>query len=287
MAMDESNEGDRPSIDLQRDNINDTERQVDASVYTLAGVFGAVALPPGMPDYLKAAIDDKVEAARRVAQESGFVIADNADLIGGKTREERRREADDETADALRSASATERQREDWERKVHDLAGQHLTGAEWADMARELQPGEKGHNWLVDYLVAQGKTKEEAEKTASDMQLAASGTSKPEADRTREENEAITRVNSNPESATILKHYQQAREEGFPPVAQSTTGFTNTSQKASVDAGAAALDAMFPSAPDLTEHHRAAVAATQPLDQPPSPPLPPTPKPTAVAGLDL
>jgi len=117
-----------------------------------------------MPDHLKIAIEERISEAQAAAGEAGFLL--DGSRIDGKAAAERRREVDDEAFDNLRSrmAAKQERDRQEWAQQTHEFAGQKLTGEEWADISRELSSGGKGQQWLIDYLVSQGQTKEQAEK---------------------------------------------------------------------------------------------------------------------------
>lgn len=269
------------SLDSVVELPNDSE-QFDQAAYAAASIFNAVALPKGMPDYLKFAIEAQAERER---VQPGPMTATNDTTESKEDREKKATERAAEQAGLI--VQAQQREREEWAQAQHSFGTTTMTGTEWRQLADELGSDSAGHRWLMEYLLRQGKTEEEAEQTARDMKLAADGLSKPERDRTADERAAMQRIEANPESAQIIRDYKDAQEQGFPPAAERASKLTNTKQAASTNAGADALDAPFAGAPDLSEHHRAALSAATPLDAPQiAAAALPAPQPTASAGLD-
>ena len=127
--MDEGEEGDRPSNDLQRDNIKDAERQVVAMADAIAPslVFNNAALPPNLPDHLKSALLTKADQAREAAIDAGFVRPSAIDGIASLSREERQRREDEKNSEYLGVVMAQEerrrREQEEWSRTKSTVGG--------------------------------------------------------------------------------------------------------------------------------------------------------------------
>jgi hypothetical protein len=127
--MDEGREGDRPSIDLQRDDIKDTERQVDeaiANAIAPALAFNSAALPANLPDHLRVHLEAKADQDRDAAVEAGFAIPSADDIASGRTPDQRAKERDQgyTLADlVLDDMEDQRREREAWQRQSHSFAG--------------------------------------------------------------------------------------------------------------------------------------------------------------------
>jgi hypothetical protein len=158
---------DRP-IDLRRDNEHDAEAQIDASVLSLAGVFGAVAFPPDLPDHIKDAILKRAEQAREAA--GHFVIdndrpSKNSDKGANDERdyalieltqqlEQQRREAENEAA---------------WLGSSHTYAGQTLSGEEWMQMRDWFGNEDNVAAWEDAMMAETGESREEVRQTGGKM----------------------------------------------------------------------------------------------------------------------
>lgn len=298
--------------------------------------------------WVQEAIKSRANFAQRLPGTAELTIGNGPGSLGNLTPEERKRKADEESAewtDVLaeigeRKREERSREQQQWDETVHSFAGQELTGKEWAELAESMKKGGKGHDWLIEYFMAKGSTPEQAEQKAKDMELMASGMSKPESERTPEEKEAIEKGKNNPETEDAFKKYREAQSSGFPPLSAENAAASRSDQKTSVDTGNEALDVdsqpairqaaelhdaggqqssqastltegvvipalvdrqakltpdttpnlgeqLFASAPDLGEHHKAALAATEPLDAKKPVQVAAAPQPNASAGLDV
>lgn len=268
---------------------SDFDGQAGLATY-VAPIFNAVAYPANLPNFKIEALER--EAALIQQQPSHIVFLDNDSRSNPEAKAKREREADDRADVQIgiimqNQQWEQERQREEWMRTEHSFAGQTLTGKQWSEIASDLKEGGTGHDWLIHYLMQHGQSHQDAEKAVKDMQLAASGMSKPARDRTSDEVAAMKRVKENPVAADAYDHYREHRSVGFDTVTPDDPALSRADRSTSVSARADALDGGITGAPDLTAHHRSAVAAIQPLDSRPAP-LPPAsqPMPSAAAGLD-
>lgn len=262
----------------------DDNRQFDTSTYVAALAFNeAASLPRDMPEWLKAMIHGQAETVRQAAALDPLTLAR---LPQREAEAERKKAGDDYAADQLAMITA-QIERERWATTQHSFAGATMTGAEWRTVADELKDGGAGREWLMEYLLRQGRTEEQAKEEADDMELAARGMSELEADRTDEEREAMRRIESDPQKREVFQRYLDQRARGFENTASNELSSGHTGNAATVDDGADALAGGITTPFDLTDHHRAAVAATEPLNN-----LPPlsaivAPQPQKAAGLDI
>lgn len=275
-------------IEVQRDNIKNTERDFDPAVYTAARIFNAVALPDDMPDYLKDAIDAKAEQAKISAQEAGFIATDTNRLIDGKTIQERQRDKDEENrlyvAAVVKDAEQRlERERKEWARQTHSFAGVNMSGEEFGAIGADLKRDSALRQWLIERLMKDGKTRSEAENKADIIADATTIMAKPESQRTDEEREKVKRAEQDPEIRKIMPKLAEQHR-------QMDAGMN---QQQSLNAGKSesvtARSDLFASAPELKNHYGVALTATEPLQptQKIAPPAPMTPAPSGMAGVEI
>lgn len=220
MGMDEDNEGDPPSIDLQRDSTNDTERQVDAIASAIAPslVFGAVALPPGLPDYRKIELESRTEQAKISAQEAGFVAADTGRVFDGKTLQERERDKDEENRLYVASVvqeveQRLERERQEWARTSSTVGGVTMTGAEWAKLADRLRDDDDLRRRIMDVFEKRGMTKQEAEARYERVADIAEIAAIPPSQRTDEQKATMKQAEADPTLKQDMKDVQSVAQE--------------------------------------------------------------------------
>lgn len=190
------------SIDLARDDTKDSERQVDASAYALAGVFGSVALPAGMPDYVRNAILDRAEQARDAA---GDLIIDNRlNPNDAKTRQAKADSEDDDNLSQMAQIvrqEMQEREREEWSRTRSTVAGVTMTGAEWRQFAERLRTDEDLRRRLTERFEKEGATPDEAQRRIDRAAQSAEAASIPQSQRTPEQ----TKVLADPQAKADLR----------------------------------------------------------------------------------
>lgn len=177
--MDDNTGGSGPSIDLQRDNEQDTERQVDAIAYAIAPslIFNAVALPPNLPDHLLNALITKAGQDREAAMEAGFIMSSNEQLIDGKTPQERDKERDDKAVSyaALMMEELDERrQREEasyqeWRQTRHTYAGKAMGGEDWDRMMNWFRDPANAADWEDAMIAETGQSRNEVRETGGKM----------------------------------------------------------------------------------------------------------------------
>lgn len=228
--------------------------------------------------------------------EGGWTIGNGSGPVTQETPQERRERIEQEQLEAMRDGLEDtqrqlkeEREREEWSNSTHSFAGADLTGEEWGELGDELGKDGKLRQWLVTRLMKDGKTtKAQAEKNADTLSLAFQGMSKPESQRSEEENAAIKKVDETPELKKVVPAVAEQFTSGTPLTAEADKSAMAGQRSASVASGGD----LFASAPALTQHHQAAVAATEPLDAPKAPIRiaaleKPAPVAAASAGLDF
>ena len=213
-----------------------------------------------------------------------------------------------------------------WQQSSHTYAGQTMTGKEWGDLAAELKKDGPLRDWLMEKMMADGKSKEEAKKMTDQVALLAQMQSMPKSHWTPEMKALDEEMEAHPALKKELKAYVAEGNEHKAATlnlgntsGRNTAKLTSTTKEVSVSAGADVLNegsppaneptiivapAMasnitsillerstvakkdFPNAPDLTTHHRAAVAAHEPLEAKPLQ-VAAVPQPAAAAGLDV
>jgi hypothetical protein len=160
--MAESEERNSDLINLRRDDIINSEAQVDASALALAAVFNSVAFPPNLPEYLKEIILDRAEQARDA---EGSFAADNT-MNPEDRRRKAERDADDDNLSQLANIvqqQRDEREREEWSRTKSTVAGVSMTGAEWAQLAERLRNDSELKEALISKFQKRGMSAVDAE----------------------------------------------------------------------------------------------------------------------------
>lgn len=195
-------------IDLPLDNTKDTERQVDASAYALAAVFGSVALPLGMPDYRKAAILDRAEQDRDAA---GDMVIDNRMHAGPEQlrRKQEEVESDDTISQYVQfgeQRQREQRERAEWSQKRSTVGSVTMNGAEWAQLADRLRENGDLRQKLIETFERRGATHEEAVTRVDLVAEAAHVASIPPNQRTEEQRALMDdpRIASDLETADSL-----------------------------------------------------------------------------------
>lgn len=162
------------------------------------------------------------------------------------------------------------------------LAGMTMTGTQWQSLSNDLKEDGALRDWLVEQMMRDGKTREEAERKTDEMADVYGAMAKPPSQRSNEEREAIKRAESDPEFRRYTKMAVDRKQELSAAADQRQSA--DADRAASVDDGSD----LVASAPDLSAHHRVAVAATPPVASPLPPPVPQAPQSSpGMAGLDV
>lgn len=295
---------DTGTIDFDSDDGQDTGIEVDAATIVAAAVFNAVAMPSGMPDFQRASIERRADETREAAVEAGFVKASAGDLIDGRTREQRQKDAADEAQSYLASFIAQEERRrreEAWDASRVAIGGVAMSGEEW-DAAYEFLSDPKMRERLVQSMTrTKGWSKDRAEKAADDaLTLAQIAQKKKDGTITAaDETKATEITRRNPDAAEMVKEAARMKAGRGYDADVTTSGSaisflsddagTATSEyqnlvKASAARMKAGDDSAFTSAPSLVSHFEAARDApiVKPVAEPPKPVSP-----LLVAQLDV
>lgn len=231
---------------------------------TCANSFNAVALPPGF---------ERLNVNRLLSANMRMEFSTNG--IGGITElngiklgkdGEPEEEEDEKNLDRLRDViEQANEERKQWAQASHSFAGVEMTGAEWGEFSNELKSNSALRQWLLAKMMKDGKTRGEAEALINKLAEAARIQSIPESQRTEEEKQLLLEINNDREAKTYLA---QAREMDKSSAPQSilTQTASNATTVNSVNARADIFEG-FSTAPNLSQHHRAAIAAVEPLDQ--------------------
>ena len=225
-------------------------------------------------------------------------------------REEKKRKAEEDaeeefegSVDRVKAEEKREREREAWSKATHSYAGMDLTGEEWGELSEKLSSNSPLRKWLVDKLMAKGKTRAESEKTADEVALLAKMQSIPKdqwtdemkaldaqlaanPERREELNELLRDSATNKMSGIDVKVDGQARAasqdrstEAFDDQLDTGLSQADATKLAGLNAAIAEIqkpkqkvtagsneDRSFASAPNLGEHFDEATGATVPLD---------------------
>ncbi|AUW58052.1 hypothetical protein C1T17_07960 [Sphingobium sp. SCG-1] len=222
--------------------------------------------------------------------------------------EKDKQEADEQFEEIYESMARVheeEQERQKWAQETHKYAGIEMTGAEWGEFADRLKGDTPLRKWLLEKLKKEGKTETEAQKTVDEVALLAKMQSLPQSQWTDNMKALDREMKANPEKASELQKVLRSANdrnaandrdkefEGPKTAMQQIAENANTAQ-ASTDARDQMLsadtgkvisipavatsvasataqgneDRAFASAPDLGEHHRAAMIAKEPLDAP-------------------
>ena len=175
-----------------------------------------------------------------------------------KSEEEKRI---DQLRDAVAFADELrERQRDEWEKQVHSFAGANLTGEQWGELGTELQEGGVLKEWLIARLMKGGNTRDDAEKKAKEITDIARILAKPEREWTQGERAQVENGKRNEEFQEVMPELAEQSMKGTHSLAVSQAAHSSTQK--SVEA----REDAFASAPDLSQHHAAALSAQTPLD---------------------
>jgi len=268
-------------------------RNYDAVTLAMAGSFGSVI--PGVVEAARFNLVWNTERNGEASISNGGGPLDEyfREMFDGPALGEDRDDKDDgwdqyvEVAEQRRERET--RLREEWAGTSSELAGVEMNGEDWEGLANDIAPGGKLYKTLIDWYMQRGRTRAEAEKKAADDQEIYKIQSTPPALRTQEEHHTLDRAKSDPEFLAATQMLNQQRMEGPTPnnALERKSQTSDLTESISSGADAFALDAPtapatdisknrivlrsedavpFPSAPDLTEHHQAALAATEPLD---------------------
>ena len=192
---------DTGTIDLPSDNSRNSGRQVNASVYTLAAVFGAVTLPDGMPDYLKEHIEREANFAQMLDTAGLTIGGFGGGPLDQKTKEERQQEHDDEAGAQLAATFEEiehQREREEWSHTLSTVGGVEMTGAEWRTLAQRLRDDQDLHRRLIEAFEKRGMTEAEAETRYERVADVAEIAAIPPGQRTEEQTAAFEKANADP-----------------------------------------------------------------------------------------
>lgn len=269
------------------------------------------------PEWFQQAAQTRANMMQRLPGTSEWTIGNGVGSLDQLTPQERARKEDEEalerlenTIDDIEQEYQRRQEREEYSRSLHRYGDVEKTGAEWAKFADTLQNSPWLKKQSTDQMKKDGKTPKEADDLYQMMILRARMNSMPESDWTPEMRELAAKLKADPKlDADIQKYTKHADDRtkvydtslatkndgtASTPAASGsdllaeTNGMidssvargTISSSAASWIMAASGEERPFPSAPNLTDHHRQAVAALAPLDSPklPVPTItPPTP----------
>ncbi|MEJ7925632.1 hypothetical protein WG908_02535 [Sphingobium sp. AN641] len=235
---------------MQRDNINDTKRQVDtiASAIAPSLVFGAVALPPGLPDYRKIELESRAEQAKISAQEAGFVAADMSRAFDGKTIQERDKDEENRlyVASLVQEVEQRlERERQEWSRTSSTVSSVTMTGAEWAKLADRLRNDDDLRRRIMDVFEKRGMTKQEAEARYERVADIAEIAAIPPSQRTDEQKATMKQAEADP---TLKRDMEDARQAQLGRAPARSTGLAENFEAAASSQSVATAQAVTPPA---------------------------------------
>lgn len=246
-------------------------------------------------------------------------------LINFQNQQEQKKEKDAEAASDEASEISgdiqkqQQKEREEWAQAQHSYAGIEMTGEEWGEFSDKLKGDTPLRKWLLEKLKKQGKTDAQANEMADQMSLLAKMQSLPPSQWTPEMKALDTKLDADPTLKKELERNLQETKKAEAIVEvnnqrvvanleiAATGTETSIAAKADILAQSAGPEAAlttiptykatseeertFPTAPDLGEHHRAAMEAKVPLDTSKQlasfipPPTPATPAPGG--GFDV
>ena len=240
------------------------------------------------------------------------------DTLNGITRREMREEEEEQEIKELGIQLAEQREQDlkRWREDMHTYAGVTMSGEEWDELGNELSNKDsKLRRWYIDRLKSQGKTAQQAEQLADKVALRMKMNGLPESQWTPEMKALDAEMNSSPTLKAEVDSGIEAVADQAKRNASLDREAVASKQEVSVDrrsdllaeevpadrasqrpsprsetASANQKDGLFTSAPDLTTHHAASLAATKPLDVPK--PATPTvvaaaPAPSDAGGLSI
>jgi hypothetical protein len=156
-----------------------------------------------------------------------------------------------------------------------------MTGAEWGELGDDLSRDTPLRRWLIERMMKDGKSREQAEHKADEMADVYHALAKPESQRTEAETAAVEKAKTDPDYPRYTGGL--SKQKGLLVADDDKRSSFTRSTPESVEA----RSDMFASVPDLSSQHKIALAATVPAASPaPSPVAPVTAQP-GMAGLDL
>jgi len=233
--------------------LSDDNEQFDPATYVVALAFNDAALPPNMPEWLKAAIQARADQLRS--------DPDNLMLAGQVSeRDAKQKRIDDANEELLSQLSQVAQQREAWASGEHRFAGVSMTGKEWEDLANDLKRDGPLRDWLIQRLMRESISKADADKKAAEFADIAAIMAKPKSEWTPAEHEKMDRASDDPTFKKVMPELQDQQRNLA--AGSGLRDSRDTDRDKSVGAG----NDLFASAPNLTDQYRVAVVATQPLD---------------------
>ncbi|NJS13517.1 MAG: hypothetical protein HC788_01580 [Sphingopyxis sp.] len=292
---------------------------------------GAAKLGAGVLADLRAAVQLQEEKAANGADAfmRGDRVWEERKERDDKDRKEQSRVADIaddlQNAEERRQAEIERQQRADvWNNSDHTFAGQRMSADEWLRMIQWFKQPENRAAWEDAVMAETGQSRDQVRRTGDKIERLDELIEKQSRgeELTAEEQAEMNRLNNDRDvqNGMRIRREQMALEQNRPQVSNQTdaqaaaTSIDVTSATETVDASLDVLSggndsgAIAPSrtsltaqiegqgefattAPSLRDHHRAALAATAPLDQPApqviasAAPVPPVP--AVNAGFDV
>ena len=169
---------------------------------------------------------DRVRAQANFVQRlpEGWTIGTGGPL-GQLTRREQEEEEAKKAASGFEEAfgGLTREQRierEQWQRESHSFAGVTMTGREWGQMGEELRRDGPLREQLIERLMREGRTREEAQRRATEIADVATAISIPPNQRTPAQNAAIEQARRDPDFRRHLGYAAQRSRGADGPVTQ-------------------------------------------------------------------
>ncbi len=307
------------------DNSGSSLKQIDADEHVEAMDMAQAEqilfyqnAPINGPEWMKDAAQSKANFAQRLPGTSEWTIGNGVGSLGQLTREEIAQKEKEESAEwfeefaeTIEQAQEQEREREEWAQAKHKYAGMEMTGEEWGKFADQLKGDTPLRKWLLEKLKKEGKTDGKATEMVDQMSLLAKMQSLPPNQWTDDMKALDAKLDANPALRQELnrdmsegKKAMSAVQENGQKVEQTVeiarTG-TAVSRMAGADILAQGSDPVAVSKPnsfastvdgpaiastlDLSQHHKAALAAKESLDTPKQiAAFTPTPAPTSPGG---
>ena len=297
-------------FDLDEEKLFSIEEAASTLVYQDVPVRG--------PEWAKAAAEMKAAFAQRLPGTSEWNIGNGPGSLKNQTIYERLEEEEEKSAafielmgDGIEKEQERQRERSEWASQMHSYAGVEMTREEWGQFADALRGDTPLRRWLVEDIMKKGKSREEATRQADQIALLARMQSIPESEWTPEMRALDRELDQNPDKRREFDDYlnRAANNWQSSPDLRTNHAASNANQEVSVDAGSDVFasgdgervnlaaptsrgHADFPTAPNLTEEHGRAVAATEPLDAPKpvqiaSVPVQPSPTTNPGGGFDV
>ncbi|MEN2711540.1 hypothetical protein ACQKOH_03695 [Sphingomonas sp. NPDC092331] len=169
--------------------------QFDIAAYAAARAFNNSAYPPGMPDWVQAAIEARAVDICEAAKDN--LALDELSEPGAK--EKRRKEAG-ETTEAQFGfiIQQQQREREEWLKSSVTVAGTTMTGAEWQDLSKRLREDDDFRDKLMQLFIARGMSRDEAEARVERVAEVAEIAAIPESQRTDEQKRYFSNAQADP-----------------------------------------------------------------------------------------